>query len=161
MTLSNRKPGQPAQRISASHANYAGDVHAWAFEQAELVEAGQFAEIDMANIAEELRSLGRSEYRALESALTIVLLHLLKWDCQPERRSRGWALSIAEHRDRVMNELRDSPSLKSRLGEALASAHSTARLRAARETRLSLERFPVDCPYDWSAAMERPVPIDR
>lgn len=142
-----------------SPARYTEDVHAWAFEQAALVEARRFGEIDIINIAEELRSLGRSEYRALESALMIVLLHLLKWDHQPERRSRSWALSIAEHRDQVGDELRDSPSLKSRLGEAFESAYRKARRRAARETDLPIEHFPADCPYDWSAAMERDIPI--
>ena len=158
MTATTKQKRAPA--LSSSAAGYSADVYSWAFEQADLVEARRFDEIDIANIAEELRSLGRSEYRALESALAVVLLHLLKWDHQPERRSRSWALSIAEHRVQVEEELTTSPGLKPRVGEVLLSAYRKARLRAARETRLPLAMLPGDCPYDFKAAMDRPVPID-
>ena len=142
-------------------ASYAKDVYSWALEQADLIERHKFDQLDIEHIAEELRSVGRSEYRALESALTIVLLHLLKWDHQPDRRSRSWALSIAVHRVQVEDELRDSPGLKPRLGEALASAYRKARLRAAQETGLPLDTLPSDCPYEFRTAMNRPVPIDQ
>jgi hypothetical protein len=42
--------------------------------------------------------MGRSERRSLESNLIVVLLHLLKWQYQPEKRSGSWEGSIIEHR---------------------------------------------------------------
>jgi hypothetical protein len=53
--------------------------------------------------------VGMEEYHRLESALRVVMLHLLKWDHQPDRRSRSWTLSILEHRRQVHRQLRGSP----------------------------------------------------
>ena len=148
------------QQKPPTKAAYERDLYSWAMQQAALVEGKRFGDLDTANIAEELRSLGRSEYRALESALTIVLQHLLKWDHQPDRRSRSWALSITEHRGRAESELTDSPGLKAKRAEALAGGYRTARLRAASETGLPLSTFPEVCPYSWEATMERSIPVD-
>ena len=42
--------------------------------------------------------MGEEEYDKLESALRVLMLHLLKWDHQPDMRSRSWTLSIREQR---------------------------------------------------------------
>ena len=76
------------------------DLYSWAVRQAELLREGRLAEIDAAAIAEEIDDVGEEEYHRLESALRVLMLHLLKWDHQPERRSRSWTLSILEHRRR-------------------------------------------------------------
>lgn len=65
---------------------YEKDFYAWTQKQAALLRAGKLSEIDIAHIAEEIDSRGRSEKRELISRLTILLLHLLKWDHQPDRR---------------------------------------------------------------------------
>ena len=64
--------------------------------------------------------MGEEQYDKLESALRVLMLHLLKWDHQPDMRSRSWTLSIREQRRRVLRQLRKNPGLKSRLDEALA-----------------------------------------
>ena len=138
----------------------AADFAAWALHQAALVRARRWDLLDITNIAEELETLGRAEFNALVSQLRVVLLHLLKWDFQPERRSRSWAGSIAEHRSRIEDQLADNPSLLPRRNEALARAYRLARLAAVTETGLPLHNFPIDPPYDWPAIMERPVDID-
>ena len=110
--------------------------------QAELLRAGRLSEIDPVAIAEEIDDVGEEEYDKLESALRVVMLHLLKWDHQPERRSRSWTLSIREHRSRALRQLRRSPGLKSQLDEALEAAYEDARLEASSETGLPLKIFP-------------------
>ena len=77
------------------------DLYSWALRQAELLRAGRLSEIDPVAIAEEIDDVGEEQYYRLESALRAVMLHLLKWDHQADRRSRAWALSIREHRRRV------------------------------------------------------------
>jgi hypothetical protein len=91
----------------------------------------------------------------LESALRVLLLHMLKWDHQPERRTRSWENTIQEQRYRAERQLRENPSLKARLDEAVGEAYRRARLRASSETDMDVERFPEACPYDWAAIMER------
>jgi hypothetical protein len=58
------------------------EFYAWALTNAKLLRAGKFSEADMANIAEELESMGRGEKRELISRLTVLLAHLLKWRFQ-------------------------------------------------------------------------------
>ncbi len=78
--------------------NYDADFYAWANEQATLLRAGRLSEIDVEHIAEEIETLGRGEKRALVSCLSVLLLHLLKWSFQPERRGKSWELTIKEQR---------------------------------------------------------------
>jgi len=144
-------------RKEESAPSKSDDLYSWAVRQAELLRAGRLSEIDPVAIAEEIDDVGLEEYHRLESALRVVMLHLLKWDHQPDRRSRSWTLSILEHRRRVHRRLRGSPGLKSQLDEALEGAYEDARLEAANETGLPLGVFPVRRPFDYAEIMERPI----
>lgn len=144
-------PAQPA------HAEYERDFYSWLMEQARLVREGQWSAIDRDNLAEEIESLGREQFNKLESALRVLLLHMLKWDHQPERRSRSWELSIATQRVEVEDVLADNPGLKPRVAEAIARAYRKARLDAAKETGLDETKFPQTCPYPFDEAMKRTV----
>jgi hypothetical protein len=133
---------------------YDGDTYGWSLDQAAHLRAGRFDLLDIEHLADEIESVGKSEYRELESALRVVLLHLLKWRFQPERRGRPWRLSIAEHRDRAEQALRDNPSLKPRLGEAIARAYRSARREAAIKTGLRLGAFPAEPPFTLAEILE-------
>ena len=130
------------------------DVHAWAGEQAALVRAGRLAEADIAHIAEEIESMGRSERRALISRLNVPLVHLLKWRFQPTGRGNSWRLTIAEQRGEVADHLDENPSPRAQLDAAIASAEGGAILAAARETGLDPAGFPPACPwaFPWAFA---------
>ena len=82
-------------------ARYDRDLFSWAIEQAALLRAGRLDQVDALNIVEEIDDVGDEQYDKLESAIGVILLHLLKWDHQPQRRSRSWTLSIAVHRKRA------------------------------------------------------------
>ena len=101
-----------------------------------------------------------SEFHRLRSALRVLLSHMLKWDHQPRRRSRSWANTIAAQRLAVHTVLRDNPSLRRRLDEALGDAWPAARLDASTETDMDLAAFPEACPYDWAAIAERPFEFE-
>ncbi|MDD1457828.1 DUF29 domain-containing protein, partial [Dolichospermum sp. ST_sed7] len=52
----------------------------------QLLGEGKMKEVDY--ILESLaESMGRSEKRAVISQLTRLILHIIKWKCQPEKRS--------------------------------------------------------------------------
>ena len=91
---------------------YEDDAYTWALQQAELLRAGRFGELDILNLSDEVEDVAGREYDKLESALARILQHLLKWDYQSERRSGSWVLSIEEHRSRVIDQLADHPGPK-------------------------------------------------
>src|ERR687883_164807 len=93
--------GQHSVPPEGERARYDRDLYSWAIEQAALLRAGRIAEADVLNIAEEIDDVGNEQYDKLESALRIILIHLLKWDHQPERRSRSWWASIRVQRRHV------------------------------------------------------------
>ena len=128
---------------------YETDFYGWIQQQAALLKAGQLSAIDLNNIIEEIETMGRSEYRELESRLTVLLLHLLKWTFQPSRRSRSWELSIDEQRIRFGMMLKENPSLKPRLDDMLVDAYRLAIVKAAKETKLEKKSFPAECPLNW------------
>ncbi len=132
---------------------YQTDFYAWAMEQAELLRAGRLAEADIANIAEEIESMGRGERRELVNRLTILLMHLLKWRFQPGFRGASWNSSIREQRIRLRSHLKDNPSLKAKLDETFAEAYELAVIGAARETGLAETDFPKSAPYRFEQAM--------
>ncbi|WP_374944551.1 DUF29 domain-containing protein [Sphingomonas sp.] len=138
-------------------SNYEADYGAWIALQAMLLREGRFSELDLNNLIDEVESLGRSDFHRFESALKVVLLHLIKWDIQTDHRTRSWADSIKEHRQQVQDELNRSPSYKSRIDEALPGAYRRARSKAHKETTLPRRSFPEVCPYSWVDIMERPV----
>lgn len=132
---------------------YDRDFYAWANEQAALLRSGQLSAADIAHIAEEIESIGRSEKRELAGRLKVLLLHMLKWDHQPERRGNSWRLSIQNARDDLSDHLADNPSLTSRLDEIMPTAYQRARREAAIETGIALASFPAACPWAFEQAM--------
>lgn len=134
--------------------NYEQDFYTWSLEQAELLRLRRFDQVDWGNVIEELADLGRSEYRALVSALEQLTLHLLKWQYQSTRRSRSWRLSIDKQRLQIERLLEESPGLRSRLEAAVETGYKYGRKGAAKETGLMVTCFPERCPYLWEQLMD-------
>jgi hypothetical protein len=126
---------------------YDRDFFAWSQQQAELLRAGKLAQADIEHIVEEIDSMGRAEKRELISRLSVLLLHLLKWRSQPEKRGPSWEASIRVQRNRLADHLDDNPSLRPTLPRALASAYRDAALEAVAETGLAGTTFPEVCPW--------------
>ncbi len=104
--------------------------------------------------------MGRSQFDSLVSMWRVILLHMLKFDHQPDKRTRSWTVSIRTHRNRAADILDDNPGLKSRLDEALVRAYRDARQEASAETGLSLKLFPKECPYSRAELLTRPFSAD-
>jgi hypothetical protein len=143
-----------APKQAMEYPAYEQDAYGWAIHQARLLRAGQLSDIDIDNIAEEIETMGRSERRSLSSNLMQILIHLLKWTYQPERRSRSWMVSIIKHRDGYRHDLEENPSLKPEVPAILVRAYDDARRLAAAESGLPIKTFPEACPYDWPTILE-------
>jgi hypothetical protein len=140
--------------MSVKSLLYERDFYAWSRQQAELLRAGKLAEADIEHIAEEIDSMGRTEKRELVSRLSVLLLHMLKWQHQSEKRSPSWEASIRVQRNRLADHLDDNPSLKPLLPKALASAYRDAALEAVAETGLPGATFPATCPWTVQEVMD-------
>ena len=141
--------------LRAKAPGYADDYAAWVGHQVALLKARRTDELDFENLIDEVESLASSVYREFVRAIRLVLLHMLKWDHQPARRTRSWQISIAVHRNDVGDLLTDNPSFKSKQDRAVAVAYRRARLEASGETDLPLKTFPENCPYEWGAIITR------
>ena len=146
-----------AKTPAAPRTRYEDDLCAWVEEQVALLRAGRLSEIDALNVAEELSDVAKAEFHSLSSAIAILTQHLLKWDHQPQRRSRSWELSVRAQRRRVAEVLEDNPSLKSRLATAVARGYANGRDRALDETGLADDAMPETCPYSFDEMMDRPI----
>ena len=134
---------------------YEEDVIAWAEQQAALLRSGQWALLDVDNIAEEIEDVGKSEKRALRSHLVVLLVHLLKWELQPGRRGVSWIRTIGTRRAAIEDALEDCPSLQALLDnrEWLATSYRRAVRRAVAET--GLKELPAGMP--WTLVQLRDV----
>lgn len=144
-------PARPAPALSLYEADYLG----WLEETADALKRKDYGAIDWENMIEEIEAMGRRERQSLKSNLVILLLHLLKWQFQPDKQSNSWNGSIVEHRQRLQDSLEASPSLKPYLETLLFKSYRDAVERAAAETGLPEAAFPKDCPYAISQIMAK------
>jgi hypothetical protein len=132
---------------------YKRDYYLWLSRTARLIKEGKFSEVDAANLIEEIEDMGRSEQRAVESNLVVVLLHLLKYKYQPEQRTNSWKASIREHRRRLRKAFSVSPSLKRHFEEVFDECYQDGREQAADETGLPIDTFPSVSPFTPSETL--------
>ena len=133
---------------------YEADFFAWANEQAALLRAGKLSAADIEHIAEEIEDMGRAEQRELENRLKQLLLHLLKWRFQSERRGSSWQASIRIQRVEIAKHIKKNPSLKADIAEAMSDAYEVAQIAAAGETGLLETVFPAECPWSYEQIMD-------
>ena len=134
---------------------YEQDYGLWAEQMADLLAAGRFSELDIENLVEEVLDLSKRERDRLLSSLRLIVHHLLKWDYQPQRRSRSWQGTIQRERANISLYLEDSPSLKRYLAdEWLHKIYAVACADAFKETGLI---FPEICPYGISEVLNRDI----
>ncbi|PSF35539.1 DUF29 domain-containing protein [Aphanothece hegewaldii CCALA 016] len=133
---------------------YEQDFYRWIETTVNLLQEGRWTEIERENLIEELISMGKSERNALKSNLRVLLMHLLKYQYEPERRSNSWLYTIFEHRKRIQDSLQDSPSLKRYLEEVFEECYKNARKEASLETGLTKDKFPLNSPFSIDEVLD-------
>jgi hypothetical protein len=139
-------PPRPVDRVARGPA-YDEDFFLWTQRQAALVRAGQFDLVDWKNVALEIETVGSRERRELGTRLKILMIHLLEWECLPQKRSKSWRVAINDQRDEIEQLLAEDPSLRREIDALIGKRYGIARANAAGETGLALRMFPARCPY--------------
>jgi predicted DNA-binding ribbon-helix-helix protein len=126
---------------------YEQDYLLWIETTLNQLRQGRLTELDLTNLIEEIEDMGNSQKLALESNLRVLLMHLLKWKYQPERRTNSWKYTIVEHRKRIIKSFKTSPSLKRYFEQVFAECYQDAVDLASAETGLSAATFPDRSPF--------------
>lgn len=133
---------------------YEQDFTAWIEDQAQALRTRQIGALDWDNLLEEIESMGRSEKNALKSRLRVLLMHLIKWKWQPEKRSQSWLETIIEQRASIEEILEMSPSLgTTTLPDAFSGVWAKAISLAALETGLPPSAFSPTCPWSMDEVL--------
>lgn len=134
---------------------YESDFYGWTQDQAAKLRAllaeRSNLDLDIENIAEEIDSLGRSNFHQLVSRFEETLIHLLKLhysthlDCE-----NGWKSSVRGHRVKFDKLLAESPSLKPKLQDACDAGYRYALRHFTDEKLIELcmpEYLPGTSPF--------------
>jgi hypothetical protein len=135
------------QSFVNSQTLYEQDFYLWTKAIVQHLKENRFNDIDIPNLIAEIESMGKSEKRELKSRLIVLLIHLIKWQYQPEKRSESWRSTITEQRICIEALLEDSPSLQPLLIEIFPDCYEKARFKASAETGIKLNFFPQESPF--------------
>jgi hypothetical protein len=133
---------------------YGIDFAEWASQTAQLLLERRFDEIDIENVAEEIRSLGDSEFKGARSQLRRMLMHLIKQKIQPERDGGSWRASIVNAQSEIQDAIDLSPSLRRKLEKSLERVYAQAITHACYETGLKAAGIPAECPFTIEQLLE-------
>ena len=127
---------------------YERDFYSWTQEQSRLLKNGHLDKLDLANLTEEIETLGRSELSSLRSSYKLIAMHLLKLMVQPAMATTSWTLTIKRERGTIEDLLDENPGLKPKRRDTFLKAYASARRDAGAETNLGIAAFPIDPPFD-------------
>jgi Domain of unknown function DUF29 len=133
------------------------DYYAWTKQQAAELRALAAARVnstlDLANLAEEVESLGRSDFATVRSQLRRIIEHLLKLEHSPAADPRlGWREPVIEARDVFADVI--TATLRREVEADLAQTYQQGRRRADAALRKQGEyevakALPGNCPYSF------------
>ena len=146
-----------------ARADYDCDQFGWMVQQAEILRAGRHSEIDVQSLADLLTDMAAAEKRAFESAMRVLLQHMLKVLVQPEKLTRSWLYSIAVQQVDARRLIDTEPGMHQFLPHLYSRAYPDARRLASVETGIEIGRFPADNPWSMEEALAYmpPEPVSR
>jgi hypothetical protein len=134
------------------HLLFERDETAWLEIMSHLAAEGRYAEMDHANLSEYLLDMAKRDRREVFSRLVTLLVHVLTWEFQPDRRCGSWQGTILEQRSEL-RKLLESRTLHNHALAVLTEAYADARKRAAAETELPRGTFPVECRWNLESLL--------
>ncbi len=141
-----------ATRVKAKASDlYERDIYAWSEQQAALLRARRFAELDLEHLILEIEDVGGSLYREVRSRVRTIMEHLLKLEHSPAADPRaGWEKTIRTARADLAEDL--TPALRPRVERNFARFYEVARTEAAAGLRahgehVAADALPETCPH--------------
>ena len=144
--------------MTALNILYEQNYPSWLSHHVQLLKEAKFDELDIEHLIDELESMGKRDKRELVSRFIILIAHLLKWEYQSDKQSASWRSSIIEQRKKIAYLLKNEPSLKPYIPEAIENAYFDAVDLAAEETELPFSVFPDVCPYSQEQLLDKFYP---
>jgi Domain of unknown function DUF29 len=126
---------------------YEQDYYLWMMTNANLLRNQQWELIDLEHLIEEIEDMGKEKRPELKNRLIVLLMDLLKYQYQRNKRSSSWVRTILEQRRQIQFLLEDSPSLKPYYEEIFTNCYVEAIQDASAETKLPISTFPSVCPF--------------
>jgi hypothetical protein len=142
------------QTANALTELYEADETAWLETMAKLIRARRYGELDYRHLREYLSDMAKRDKREVQSRLTVLIAHLLKWLYQPEKRSGSWRATILVQQQALAPDL-EGGSLRRHAQTVLDRVYRNAVEQAAAETELPTERFPAECPFTLEELLSR------
>src|SRR5262245_9839668 len=132
---------------------YEADEVAWLDAMVELLRRGEYSDLDYSHLLECLNDMAVSERRKVENRLAVLLVHVLKWDYRPNRRTRSWGLTILEQQRKLESHL-ESAVLRHHAEAVLDKVYKKILKQAAYATDRPQKSFPTKCPYTLDELLE-------
>ncbi len=133
---------------------YEEDFYAWTIEQSNMLRDKNINQLDFENLIDEIETLGRDIKHKLSDEFASIISNLLMWEYKPNLRYKSVQLDAEYNRKKVMFYLKDNPSLIKKTKEILDFAYKIGVLKAAKETLLEKEDFPLECPYTFDQIID-------
>jgi Tfp pilus assembly pilus retraction ATPase PilT len=121
-----------------------------------LLQQGQTEEAKVALNA-LVEAMSRSERQALKSQLTRLMMHIIKWQTQPNKRSRSWIVSILDARDAIEESQEEMPSLNR---EFIESLWAQALIKANRKAEAEMNCKSSISSLTWKEVFEDDYLLD-
>ena len=96
-------------------------------------------------------ALSRSEKRALKSQLIRLMLHLIKWQSQWERRSLSWIADIKDAREEIADIQEETPSLSNNV---IAELWDKVFVIAQRDAQAEMGKLSTVTALSWQEVFE-------
>ncbi len=94
-----------------SHYQTAVNVH-------KLLKEGKYMEATE-GLESLIEAMGRTEKRVVKSQLIRLMRPVIKWKCQPQKRSSSWTISIRSARREIQESQEEMPSLNRNFLESI------------------------------------------
>jgi Domain of unknown function DUF29 len=151
-------------KISRSKSTlYEQDYCLWLLNTVTQLRQGNFSDLDVENLIEEIESMGKSQRHARKSFLKRLLEHLLKlayWESERQNNYRHWCEEIYNFRDEIQDLLADSPSLKPYLQEIFNDCYISTVDKITWLTKIDL---PIEPTFSLEQVLDKkylPINID-
>ncbi|WP_354636220.1 DUF29 domain-containing protein [Planktothricoides raciborskii] len=99
-----------------------------------------------------IESMGKSKRLALRSQLIRLMLHIIKWKCQPQKRTSSWAISILSSRREIEDIQEEVPSLNR---DFIESIWDKCFQSAVKEAEIEMRKVKCELTFlSWSEVFE-------